>query len=90
MSRMQLVIDAGTYLKQSGIPHLYVQLLGYVSLKQITGHYAFLAGQRRRLGRTPCRLGLSSRPGSNGQRHIVSWTFDDPFCSSNPATRPST
>jgi hypothetical protein len=37
MSRMQLIVDSNTYLKQSGVPHLYVQLLGYLSKEDDLG-----------------------------------------------------
>lgn len=37
MSRMQLIVDGNTYLKQSGIPQLYVQLLGYLSKENDLG-----------------------------------------------------
>ncbi|KAI6175278.1 Glutamyl aminopeptidase [Aphelenchoides bicaudatus] len=37
MSRMQLIVDANTYLKQSGIPQLYVQLLGYLAKEEDLG-----------------------------------------------------
>jgi hypothetical protein len=37
MSRMQLVVDSDTYLKQSGVPQLYVQLLGYLAKEEDLG-----------------------------------------------------
>uniref|UniRef100_A0A914E1T3 Aminopeptidase n=1 Tax=Acrobeloides nanus TaxID=290746 RepID=A0A914E1T3_9BILA len=37
MSRMQLLVDAETYLKQSGVPHLYVQILSYLEQESDLG-----------------------------------------------------
>uniref|UniRef100_A0A1I7S331 Peptidase_M1 domain-containing protein n=1 Tax=Bursaphelenchus xylophilus TaxID=6326 RepID=A0A1I7S331_BURXY len=37
MSRMQLLVDADTYLKQSGVPQLYINLLGYLSKEEDLG-----------------------------------------------------
>ncbi|CAD5219017.1 unnamed protein product [Bursaphelenchus okinawaensis] len=37
MSRMQLLVDAETYLKQSGVPQLYVHLLGYLYKEEDLG-----------------------------------------------------
>lgn len=37
MSRMQLIVDSQTYLKQSGVPNLYVQLLSYLAKEDDLG-----------------------------------------------------